>query len=248
MSNRVAVPDGQKDVVWMRDVEDRLKALETRKVQGDLALDSATVGDLTTTASATTPVKLAGSATWTQDVEYLGKTPPSADNGNHALVTRDELGRIQDIQPRPIILVTSGPGGGLSVPTATVTNITAVGSAVIGGPFAESDMYLGAGIFRVPATGYWTFQHVGIWPGINDTTLRQLALDLSFNGGVSFGTVATDYRVQAPPGDNVYHDFSETIGLVAGTLARFWVRQRSAANPWPYFNDNMTMKWERGPL
>lgn len=40
MSNREAVPDAQKDVQWRRDMEDRLKALETRKVQGDLTMDS----------------------------------------------------------------------------------------------------------------------------------------------------------------------------------------------------------------
>lgn len=48
MSNRTAVPDAQKDVVWMRDIEDRLKALETRKVQGNLAIDNLAINEALT--------------------------------------------------------------------------------------------------------------------------------------------------------------------------------------------------------
>lgn len=249
MSDRdVAAPD-ERWQEWMRSVDDRLNQLQSRRLQGALSAESMTIGAAEIGASRTDPLRLTGSVGWTQSVEYLGQNPPSADNGNHALVTRDELGRIQDILPRPVIFVTSGPGAGLSVPNAAVTVvITAVGGGVAGGPFAESDMYLGGGVFKVPVAGFWRFQHIGIWPGINDGTLRQLAFEISTNGGASFGTIASDYRVQAVPGDNMYHAFSETISCVAGTQARFWVRQRSAATPWPYFNDNMAMIWERGPL
>lgn len=246
MSDRTAVGLDDKTTQLLRDYGDRISALEKRTVQGSVAMDTLTVSDLRVGASRTTPMQLNGSEAWTQDVEYLGTLPPGVDNGGHAVVTRDHLGRIQGINPAPIMMVESGPGAGLAVAIATPTVVTAIGATPTGATLAESAMYNGLGVFNVPIYGYWTFSVWGVWVGVADTTLRQLFLDISGNGGVSFSTIVTDYRVQQVAGDNVYHALTYTFLLAAGTQIRTEVRTRSAAGG-TYFNGNMTLKWERGP-
>lgn len=227
MSNRDAVPDSQKDVAWKRAVDDRLKALESRKVQGNLTLDTTTVNELIATASRDVPVQLVGSQTWTQDVEYLGVAPPGPGNGSDAIVTRNENGVIVDISPRP--QVQYGAATPQNIATGVVTPLTLAGATATSGPYAVGAMSTAPGNLVLPVTGFWSMQFYGLWQALADATARLLFLQTSSNGGATFGDLFI--ADQANINTASFSQLQTVIGpflLGAGTRVRISVLQTSA--------------------
>lgn len=196
MSNRVAVPNSQKDIVWMRDIEDRVKAQETRQVQGDIALDTLTAANLTYSATRTNPATIVGSATWTEDIEFLGIAGPTiiGTNGQHALVTRDPTGRVQDIVPAPFAQIAFGTPQ--SIASTTVVPLTMAGGAQYAAPYAAVDCIgaNGTGQLIIPQTGIYNFISSGAWPNVLGTKGRVVIIQISSDGGVTWPTLFADGR------------------------------------------------------
>jgi len=245
VSNRQAVPTGQQDVQWMRDIEDRLKALETRKVQGNLALDVASIADLTFTATGTTPAKIAGSKTWTQAVEYLGTNPPGPNAGDDALVIRDELAVIRDMFPRQYAAQGAAPAQ--SIPSSAGTPLTLAGAVPTSSPYAVAAA-TAPGELIIPVSGIYLLLQAGVWGALADATVRLVAIEASTNGGATWATVfAVDQSNLNHAGFGQLQEVVGVAPLALGTRLRVNVDNRSAG-ALNYTPQIFSATFLRGPL
>lgn len=223
MSNRQAVPDAQKDTQWMRDIEDRVKGLETRKVQGNLTLADTTLESLTVGASRTTPVVYRGSEDWTQAVENLGRSS--------ALVTRDALGVVQDIAPAPFTQLFLGNSVGV-VPGPTGSVLTWIAANVSSGPYSNAQMYdIGQGALVTPVDGVWILSAMVVWNPAADATLREVFMQVSSDGGATYGDIFPDTRPNVGAGNPCYQSLSIETNSSKGFKWRLRVIHTSAVNP-----------------
>lgn len=242
MSDReVAAPD-DKMRAWMQSVDDELNQLRSRRLQGALAIESATIGKAAISATRTTPIKLRGSADWTQAVEYLGDGANRVRgvNGGDALVTRDERGIIQQIEPTQAAQMI-GSGLFASVATGTVTPITGAvwGASFAGGsvsgPFpASAALDFTNGHLVIPVTGYYELYSTGLWQALADTSGRVVFIELSINGGVSWTSLFADGRANLGSGLGCNQTCIGYSQLTRGFRLRTSVLHSSASTPIAY--------------
>lgn len=194
MSDRTAVPLDQVAEQKFRDIDDRLRTLETRGVPGNVALSTATVADLSVAASATTPLRLNGSQAWTQAVEYLGESGPRVygTTGGDALVTRDENALIMDIAPAPFVQYAIGAVQ--SIATTTIVPIVWTGAGPFSHPYGQAKTMASNGVIVVPVAGIYSFMSYGAWPNVVGTKGRVVIFQISSDGGVSWSTLFADGR------------------------------------------------------
>lgn len=202
MSNRDVAPPGQARLeAMLKDYGDRLSALENRRLQGALAIQSAKVsglvdaGALRAVASAAQPVRLSGSAKWTQSIESYrtaGVTPAQGVTGLDALVTRDGHGEIIDMTPRPFGQYASGATQ--SIGSLVVVPITWAGGSQFSTPYPTSLTFQSGGVLIVPVSGIYDVYSGGAWPNVLGTKGRVVIIQLSTDNGASYPTLFADGR------------------------------------------------------
>jgi len=186
----LAAPD-EAAKAWMRQVEERLGRVESRRLQGALSMEEATIGKLAIGASSTDPMRLNGSAKWTQAVEYLGETGGRVVgvSGSDALVTRNENGVIMDMSPRQVASLNNATAQSINAATATV--ITWAGATNASSPFPSSKAAASVGHLIFPVAGVYDVFVYALWQALGDTTVRLITIESSGNGGASWGSLFT---------------------------------------------------------
>lgn len=236
MSDRTAVPPDQLAAQKFREIEDRLRTLETRGVPGNVALTTASVGDLTVEASATMPMRLNGSALWTQAIEYLGESglPVPGQTGSNALVIRDELGAMRDAFPRQVVQVV-GSSQSIAANIAIVVNwIMAAASGGWSDPAPSSQTWDAATNSMILTRGWWLLSAAIQYPVVNlDQTVREMHLEISTNGGVSWAAIAQDVRNGIGNAADVLQLYKARLTQIVtdGSRIRVSTYHRSATTP-----------------
>lgn len=222
MSNRDVAPPGQARLeAMLKDYGDRLAALENRRLQGALSIQSASLGSAVIGATSTAPFKLRGSETWSQDVEYLGQTGIGrtyGTTGDHALVTREARGRIVDICPKPYMQIYQGAIQ--SIGSTVVVPIVWTGASLFGTPYSTDAMYAGGQII-VPVHGIYSVMTTGGWPNVVAVKGRVVIVQLSTDGGANWPTMVADGRPginSASLGQDV--TLTANVALLAGWRLR----------------------------
>lgn len=264
MSNRDAVPAKQKFPQWQRDVNDRLSALERRKTQGAITLDTLqtngnveVAGALTVDGALTYQAKpglvatIEGDRPWTQSLERLGS--PNVQGGTArntvALVTRDAGdGTVIDISPPPHIQVVQGAA--TSCATGVRVPIPAAGYTLsYSAPFSFDETWdaTNAAIL-LPVNGFYEFFVYGTWAAVNDNTVRNVTPQISTNGGASWTDHFSDTKTtNVVAGDVATHTFVfGNQAYNAGSLLRLSVFHRSATTPINFQVIRFTAKFLRG--
>lgn len=241
----MAAPD-EKMAEWMRSIDADIAQLKSRRLQGALAVESISIADGSIVATRSTPLKLAGSKTWTAAVEYLGANPPGANNGADALVLRDEFGVIRDMFPRPFIQL--GGGAVVAVAAGAVTTVPMTGANPSSSPFAAS-VTTTTGQLILPVAGEYIITHSGQWPNVLGTNARVTLMQYSVNGGASFVGLESDGRTginSASFGQQV--TITAQAVLPAGTRIRIQLIHESATTPLNYTPLYLAATFMRGPL
>jgi len=261
MSDRRTVPSREVAPQWIRQMEDRLRRLEQRKYQGEVTFseaniasgtfDSAVIASLSggIAMPSTAPMKLNGSAGWTQSLEQVGNpAAPSANIVNtHALITRDPNGSIVDISPRPWIQLTVASSE--SVATGVRTTIPAARySQSYSVPYTFDQTYDSVnGAIIIPVQGFWQFFVHGTWAVVADATVRSIVPQISTNGGASWADHYVDTKTaNNNASDAATHTFPFEQGYVAGTQFRLTVFHRSATTPIAFTPTRFIAVWQRG--
>lgn len=219
MSNRDVAPPGSARLeAMLKDYGDRLAALENRRLQGALAIQSATVGALSVGATSTSPLKLNGSKGWTQDIEFLGR--------EHAIVTRNELGQIVDTIPSHFSQFFSGS---VSIPTATSVVVPVTAGNVTSGPFTDAASFdIATAAMIAPITGVYDVYGGVAWQANLDATVRRLSFQISSDGGATWNDLVFEHRTALNNLlDTMWHVLTFRTNLTAGNRFRLAAMQRS---------------------
>lgn len=255
MSDRTAVPTKEIPPQWIRSIEDRLRRLEQRKLQGTLsmsnigvtqaAIDTATIKNLSggIMMTGTAPVKMQGSRTWTQSIEKLGN---GDSPGCHAMVTRDDNGQIVDIFPKPHIQLTGAAV--VAIPTGVRTVVPASALAKSYSlPYTFDQTYDDTqGAIIMPAAGFWMFFCFSTWALVADATARVVVPQVSSNQGGTWSDHYTDTKA-AVATDAATHTFpfgTQSYGL--NQYFRMTAFHRSVTTPINYTQTRFTAMWMRG--
>lgn len=225
MSNRDVAPPGSARLeAMLKDYGDRLSALENRRLQGALAIQSATIGQAAIGATRTSPLRLNGAAAWTQAVEQL-----APGYYGRALVTRDETGAMVDMSPTQIMQFNSNAVA-LNIANATYTVVDlSSATALRSSPYPVEqtfDSRAAQSCLIIPITGWYRIYATGLWNAVVDATTRNHYIEFSSDGGATYGVMAGNVHANAPQ-DNHYAELFVESEFQAGWRVRYAVSQRT---------------------